>query len=132
MDSVGTAFLFTMNWNPSYSYSSLPPGYNYDSLPPHWKTILHKVEPPEKGIPHFKNIFVSDITAQGIKKIISATGLKESALQDFHCTNLKLSGADAGDVSFAKGWVFDSVTINAANGKILRITDSENMHVKEE
>jgi len=42
MDSVGNAFLYTMNWNPTYSYSTLPKGYNYDSIPQHWKTMLHK------------------------------------------------------------------------------------------
>src|SRR5688500_179250 len=40
MDSVGVAFQFTMNWNPSYSYSSLPAGYDYETLPSHWKTML--------------------------------------------------------------------------------------------
>ena len=42
MDSVGNAFMFTMNWNPTYSYSSLPKEYNYDSIPAHWKTLLQK------------------------------------------------------------------------------------------
>jgi len=43
LDSVGNAFMFTMNWNPAYSYSTLPAGYVYDSLPAHWKVMLQKV-----------------------------------------------------------------------------------------
>ena len=57
LDSVGNAFMFTMNWNPAYSYSALPAGYVYDSLPAHWKVMLHKVEPAENGTPHFKKYF---------------------------------------------------------------------------
>src|SRR5215210_913436 len=75
MDSVGNAFLYTMNWNPTYSYSKLPEGYNYDSIPAHWKTMLHKVESPEKGIPHFKDVFVSNIRVKYAKKAINANGL---------------------------------------------------------
>jgi polygalacturonase len=129
MDSVGTAFQFTMNWNPSYSYSTLPAGYNIDSVPAHWKVMLTKVEPPEKGTPHFKNIFVSDIKAEGVKKIVNAAGLKTSALQDFHFNNVQISGADAGDISFANNWEFKMVTFTAANSKPLRVADSENMHL---
>lgn len=129
MDSVGTAFQFTMNWNPSYSYSTLPAGYNIDSVPPHWKVMLTKVEPPERGTPHFKNIHVSDIKAEGVKKIVNAAGLKTSSLQDFHFTNVQIKGADAGDISLANNWIFDKVTFTAANAKPLRVVDSENMHL---
>ena len=69
MDSVGNAILFTMNWNPAYSYSTLPAGYNIDSVPAHWRTLLHKVEPPEKGIPHFRDIYVSGIKAVNVKNV---------------------------------------------------------------
>ena len=43
MDSVGNAFMYTMNWNPSYSYSKLPEGYTQETLPAHWKVMLTKV-----------------------------------------------------------------------------------------
>jgi hypothetical protein len=36
MDDVGTALEISLNWNPSYSYSSLPDGYGSNAIPPHW------------------------------------------------------------------------------------------------
>ena len=78
MDSVGNAFLYTMNWNPTYSYSTLPAGYNYDSIPAHWKTMLHKVEPPEKGVPHFKDIYVTNVQVKYAKKAMNASGYEKS------------------------------------------------------
>lgn len=127
LDSVGNAFMFTMNWNPAYSYSTLPAGYNIDSVPAHWKTILHKVEPPGNGIPHFKNIFVSGITATGVKKIINAAGLKESLLQDFHFKDLRVQGKAAGDINYAQGWKFSNVILSAEDGKKLNLKDTGNM-----
>jgi polygalacturonase len=127
MDSVGTAFQFTMNWNPAYSYSKLPDGYSYDSLPKHWKVMLTKVEPAEKGIPHFRDVYVSDIKAVGVKKVVNAAGMKESLLQNFHFNNVNVQGNAAGAVDFGEGWVFDNVSIKGLDGEKLVVKNSENM-----
>jgi polygalacturonase len=132
MDSVGTAFQFTMNWNPTYSYSTLPAGYNYDSLPNHWKVMLTKVDPAEKGIPHFKDVYISNINAAGVKKVINAAGLKESFLQNFHFTNVQVQGNTAGVVNYGSGWIFNNVTIKGADGEALKVNDSQNMKVLNE
>lgn len=130
LDSVGTAFQFTMNWNPSYSYSTLPAGYDEKTVPAHWKTMLHPVEPPEKGIPHFREIYVSNIRARGVKKVVNAAGLKESALQDFHFSNVSIQGNVAGEVAFASGWKFTNVLIQPADQQPLHITNSVNMQLE--
>lgn len=124
MDSVGNAFMYTMNWNPTYSYSSLPAGYNYDSLPVHWKVMLQKVEPAEKGIPHFKNIFVSDIKVKHAKKFINAAGLEQSPLERFEFRNVDVSATAAGDISFAKGWVLNNVNVRSADNSTVSIKNS--------
>ncbi|THU31198.1 glycoside hydrolase family 28 protein [Niastella caeni] len=131
MDSVGTAFSFTMNWNPAYSYSSLPAGYNYDSLPKHWKVLLTKVEPVEKGIPHFRQVYISDIKAVGVKRVVTATGLKESLLQDFHFNNVQVQGNTAGSVNYGGGWVFKNVSIKGADGEKLLVNNSNGMQLEE-
>ena len=130
LDSVGTAFQFTMNWNPSYSYSALPAGYDKENLPAHWKTMLHPVEPPEEGIPHFKGITISNIHASGVRKVINAAGLKESMLKDFYFSNVSISGAVAGDVAFAEGWKFINVLIQPADGQPLHVVNSVGMQLK--
>lgn len=127
LDSVGNAFHFTMNWNPTYSYSKLPEGYNYDSIPAHWKTMLQKVEPASKGIPQFRNIYVSGIKATGVKRVVSATGLPESSLQNFQFGNIDIEAATAGEISFAEGWQFKQVNITAKDKAPLVVKDSKNM-----
>ena len=127
MDSVGNAILFTMNWNPAYSYSTLPPGYNPDSIPAHWKTMLHKVEPPEKGIPHFKDIYVSNIKVASAKKAIAATGLDRSLISDVHIDNTTINAATAGDISYADHWRLNNFTVTTKDGSRLRIKNSSDI-----
>ncbi|MDB5205531.1 MAG: glycoside hydrolase family 28 protein [Flavisolibacter sp.] len=124
MDSVGNAFMYTMNWNPTYSYSSLPKGYNYDSIPAHWKTLLQKVEPAEKGIPHFKDIHVSNVKVRYARKAINAAGLEQSQLENFNFQNVEVNAATAGDVSNAQGWKMKEVSIKTADGSKVSIKNS--------
>jgi polygalacturonase len=124
MDSVGNAFMFTMNWNPSYSYSTLPAGYNADSIPAHWKALLHKVEPAEKGIPHFKNIYVSNVEVKYAKKAINAGGLESSLLENFNFENVSVNASAAGDVNFAKDWKGKNFVIKTKDNSSLLVKNS--------
>ena len=124
MDSVGNAFLFTMNWNPSYSYSTLPAGYNYDSIPEHWKKLLHKVEPPEKGIPHFKDIYVNNVQVNWAKTAINAAGIEGSFLEDFNFSHIQMQASTAGKIEYGKDWRFDNVSINAKDNSTMSVTNS--------
>jgi polygalacturonase len=127
MDSVGNAILFTMNWNPAYSYSTLPPGYNPDSIPAHWKTMLHKVEPPEKGIPHFKDIYVSNLRVASAKKAIAAAGLDQSRISNVHIDNTTIHAATAGDISYADHWQLNNFTVTTKDGSTIRVKNSNDI-----
>jgi polygalacturonase len=113
MDDVGTAVDVSLNWNPSYSYSSLPDGYNPNTIPSHWKTLLQKVEPPERGIPEIKNVHLSKITVRSAKRAISVSGTKESIVKDFIFYDVAIKADTAGRISFAQGWKFEKVSIKA-------------------
>jgi polygalacturonase len=127
MDSVGNAFMYTMNWNPAYSYSTLPAGYNYDSIPAHWKTMLQKVEPAEKGIPKFKDIYVSNIVVKKSAKAINAGGLEQSTLENFTFSNVNVIATTAGEIIYADRWQSNNVTITAKDGSTVSVKNSKNV-----
>ncbi|MGN7787224.1 glycoside hydrolase family 28 protein [Niabella sp. 22666] len=130
MDSVRNAFHFTMDWNPAYSNSLLPAGYNYDSVPRHWKILLQKVDPPSKGIPVFRNIYVSNIKATGITNhIIYCNGIPQSPATYFNFSDIEITGAKAGTISNAKGWKFNNVSIKGSDGAPLAVEKSEHMNL---
>ncbi len=124
----GNVLQVNPNWNPTYSYSALPKGYNLDSIPPHWKKMLNRVEPLEKGMPIFRNIYLTNVKAVEAKKAINAIGLKESVLKGFHFKNVSIEAAVAGEIDFAQDWMFENSTIKSADDKNQpKITNSINV-----
>lgn len=130
LTNAGTVIQITMNWNPSYSYSTLPAGYTEATLPPHWKKMLTKVEPAEKGIPHFRDVYVSDITATNAKKAINAIGLAASNLTGFHFANISVEAATAGDISFADGWQFSNTVVKTKDSSKVNVRNSVNIKME--
>ncbi|MCW3089779.1 MAG: glycoside hydrolase family 28 protein [Ferruginibacter sp.] len=112
LDSTRNIFQFNLNWYPEYSYSELPKGYNYDSIPQHWKAMLHKVEPPERGIPTAKNIFVNNIKATNSNKVFEVTGLERSHLVNFNFTNSVVTAAAFGTLDFSEEWNFNNFKVS--------------------
>ncbi|MFD2288947.1 glycoside hydrolase family 28 protein [Pedobacter petrophilus] len=127
MHGVGNVIQINPNWNPAYSYSTLPAGYNPDSIPPHWTKLLNRVEPESKGIPTFQNVNVFNVTATNAKKAINAIGVNGTILRNFKLTNLKIGAATAGSIDFAENWTFNQVEIAAADGSSLKVTNSTNV-----
>lgn len=123
MDSVGIPVEVAMNWNPSYSYSTLPEGYSYDSIPQHWKTMLQPVLPAEAGIPTFRNIYISDIKVSNAKKALSAAGIAQSLLAGFHFNNITIDAGTAGEIAYAKDWQFSNSSISSK----VTVTNSSNI-----
>jgi polygalacturonase len=113
MDSVKNVFQFNLNWYPAYSYSELPKGYTYETIPAHWKSLLQKVTPPEKGIPYAKNFYISNIVATNSGTAFVAAGLEQSLLTNFVYSNCKISAVNLGTLEFTKDWKFTNMTYSA-------------------
>jgi polygalacturonase len=123
MDGVGTAILLTMNWNPAYSYSTLPEGYTEATLPAHWKAMLTKVD-PEKGLPHFRDVVISNVKVQNAKIAISAEGQPNSLLEGMILDNVTMTAATAGGLSYAKDWIIKNVNITAQDEEPIAVQNS--------
>lgn len=129
MNNIGNAIQVTMNWNPAYSYSKLPEGYDINTIPEHWKKMLTKVEPVERGIPTFKNVYISNINIKGARKVINAIGMEGHPLTGFHLSNVNIEGTAAGDIQYARDWTFDNVNITAKEGATVNVQHSENVRL---
>jgi polygalacturonase len=98
------AFEFTLDWNPEYSYTSLPPGFDYNSVPDHWKTLLLKV-PEEKGITRLRNVTIRDTKVSGKSwKAFNVEGFPEVPIENFVFENVDVKTETAGSIKNAKGW----------------------------
>lgn len=125
MHGGGNVIQVNPNWNPAYSYSTLPAGYNPDSIPPHWTKLLTHVEPESKGIPKIQHINVFNIKATNVKKAINAIGFSETILRNFNLKNLNIAAETAGNIDFAQNWTFDGINIATTDGTKLKVENSE-------
>jgi len=130
MENVSTVFKFTMNWNPTYSYSKLPAGYDYNTIPEHWKKLLHPIEPASLGTPHFKDIYVSNVNVTNAKTAFDGTGMKESNMEHFQFSNVTINATKAGTITYGSGWKFSNVTVHAADSSTITVKESTNMQLQ--
>jgi hypothetical protein len=109
----------------------LPKGYVYDSIPAHWKSMLQKVTPAEKGIPAAKNFYVTNITATHAKVVFDAVGYKQSTLKNFVFSNSTVSASALGTMEYIEGWKYNnfnlSIDKNAPPPKVKGIENEERL-----
>lgn len=112
LDSVNNAFQFNLNWYPAYSYSELPAGYTYETIPPHWKAMLNKVEPAEKGIPYAKDFYIENVKATNVNIAIVAAGLPQSLISNFQFRNSTIQAHQLSQVEYVKDWKFENFNVS--------------------
>ena len=129
LNNVGTVIEATMNWNPSYSYSELPEKYEGTELPDHWKKMLEKVEPEEKGIPYFNNIHFTGITATNAKRAINVSGNELSSMADFFLIDINIESEKGGTITLANNWEVINANIKTGDNNPVEVTESENVSI---
>jgi len=125
LDSVKNIFQFNLNWFPAYSYSEMPAGYTWETLPAHWKSMLQKVEPAERGIPHAKNFYISNIKAINGENAFVANGLESSLITNFVFADCIISANNMGTLEFTKDWKFNNMVYTAIKKQPVQKTNDK-------
>ena len=133
LDSVNNAYQFNLNWYPAYSYSSLPAGYSMETVPAHWKTMLQKVEPAERGIPRVGGITVRNVSITNAKKAFEIAGLPNSIIADCRFINSRITAETIGTMEYTARWNFVNTSIDISKKKEEKKTagglaDQERLH----
>lgn len=130
-DSVGSVLAADLNWNPSYSYSTLPEKYVGKEIPEHWKVMLTPVVPVEKGYPHFKNVYLSNVKAQNAKQFISASGWNDKLrLENFYLNNIKAKVEGAGNISFTDHFSIKNIKLKVSDKSKVVLKENTNLKIK--
>jgi len=122
IQGVRTAIGISLNWDPTYSYAKLPEGVAH--VPDYWRVLLTPV-PPEKGLPHFRNVRISEIKAVGARRAFAVSAYAEAPLRDFEFRNLDVDAKTAGSIQNAENWKFDSAHIRTADGSAVAVKESK-------
>lgn len=126
MENVPLPFTFTLNWNPSYSYASIPK--EITDPPAYWIVMNTPVLPIEKGYCEFRNIRIENVEITGAKQIFTASGLPDKTIKNVQFSNVTASGDAAGFIEYAQDWTLQNVKINTPNGEAVKITNSQNVN----
>lgn len=129
MNNVTVPVDITLNWNPSYSYATVDEVH--DSIPEHWKVLLKAIDPPQLGIPVFRNVTLKDIEASGAKIAINAAGMKDSNLENFKWENVKIDCERPGQIAFSDKWIFKNVKLNSSKGEKLILENNTGLTTKD-
>jgi len=90
----------------------LPKGYNIDSVPQHWRALVQKVTPPEKGTPYAKNFYINNVKITNAQKAFEVNGLENSQIEKFNFTNSSVTAAVLGEMQFAKDWSYKNFQVS--------------------
>jgi len=125
LENVPLPFTFTLNWNPSYSYATIPAGMK--DVPAYWTVLSTPVVPAERGFCDFRDIRIEDATVTGANKIFSASGLPEKPIVNVTFANVTAQGDSAGSIEYASDWKMENVRLRTYDGDPVKITNSQNV-----
>src|SRR5690242_6034674 len=114
MEKVTLPFTFTLNWNPSYSYATIPK--DEKNIPAHWVVMNTPVTPAERGYCEFRNIRIENVEIVNARRIFSASGLAEKPIVDVTFANIDAQGGEAGTIEYARDWKMRSVKLQTRDG----------------
>ena len=124
LDRVATPVSITFNWNPSYSYAKMPEGVA--NPPAYWRVLTEPV-PPEKGLPHLRNVKIENLTATGARQAFSVASYADSPLSDFEFRHLRIEARTAGSIQYARNWTFEDSQIQTRDGTRVAVKDSQDV-----
>jgi len=127
MENVPLPFTFTLNWNPSYSYATIPK--DMKDVPPYWITLNTPVTPPERGLCEFRNITIENVEVVGATRIFSASGLPEKFIVNVSWSNITATGKEAGIIEYARDWKMKNVTLQTSNGEAIKASNNEKVEI---
>ncbi|HET8656433.1 MAG TPA: glycoside hydrolase family 28 protein [Longimicrobiaceae bacterium] len=125
MIDVPRPFTFTLDWNPSYSYATIPAGMT--DVPAYWKVLATPVVPAERGLADFRDITIENVRAVGARQIFTASGLPTRPLRNVKWKDVTVVGREAGSIDYARDWQMQNVTLLTHDGKPVEITHGQDV-----
>ena len=125
LEDVPLPFTFTLDWNPSYSYATIPK--DVKDVPHHWTVLSTPVLPVERGYCQFRNITIENVDVRGARKIFSAAGLADKPILNVKWVNITAEGGEAGAIEHAMNWPMTNVTLKTKDGAAVRMTNTRDV-----
>jgi lysophospholipase L1-like esterase len=113
LEGVAIPIHITMNWNPTYSYATIPP--DIKDVPPYYKVLATPVS-PQQGLPHFSDVHIWNIKASGATTAFNVSAYPDAPLENFRLDHLDIQAKTAGTIANAKNWNITDSRIQTTDG----------------
>jgi polygalacturonase len=123
LDGVKTPIKVTLNWNPAYSYTSLPAGTDPKAVPPYWIPLTTKV-PEAQGLAHFHDVHIWNIDAKDAETAIDLAAYTDATLDNFQIDHVNVVANTAGSIANTKGLKLSDISLTVADGSTLKSEDN--------
>jgi polygalacturonase len=124
IDGVETAIRIDLNWNPSYSYATLP--NDLREVPPVWKVLATPV-PAEQGLPHFHAIQIRNMSATRVGTAMMFDASAEAPAEDFTFEKVTIGATTAGSIQHVRRFRFLNTVIKTSDGSRMKIEAAEDV-----
>lgn len=121
LSGVAVPVRIDMNWNPSYSYATIPAGVK--NPPEYWSILAEKVATAQ-GRPHFRDVKIWNIRATGAKEAFSVEAYKDAPLVNFRFHNISIQAKTAGFIRDARDWSFSKTAVDTSDASHVQLVDS--------
>jgi hypothetical protein len=128
LEGVAIPIHITMNWNPNYSYATLPAGWK--NVPSYWITLTTRV-PEQQGLPHFSDVHIWNINATGATQAFNVSAYPNATLDNFRLDHLDIEAKTAGFIANSKNWRFADNEITTADGSKVNFIEVADPHAKD-
>jgi hypothetical protein len=125
MERVVTPFSFELDWYPDYSYPVIPATIPADSVPDHWTIMTTPVVPAERGIPQFRDLRITRVTAIGARQGFYVNAFAEKPISNVHLEQVALEAREPGVIRHARDWTMKKVTLSVPGPEKLVIEDCQ-------
>ncbi len=129
MVDVDSPFKFELNWYPSYSYPTIPEAIPKSEYKDHWKTMLIPVEPPERGIPEFRNITLANISVKNAGTGLYVNAYPEKPMRNMLWKNIIIEAQNPGQITCARDWVMENVTMLTPSSDAIKLDRADNVQL---
>ncbi len=123
MDRVNTPFHFELDWYPSYSYPVIPDSLPMDAVPAHWEVMTTPVVPPERGIPLFRDLRITRVTARRARTGFHVNAFQEKPILDVRFEQVHVEAENPGFIRHARRWTMEDVTLEVPGTGKLELID---------
>lgn len=121
MVNVKYPFHFFLNWNPAYSYCTLPEGYEGE-IPDHWRKLL-EVIPDSVPKTKVSDITIENVTAcneegyDGISRAFHMEGFEDQPIERVVFRNVSVACKEYGVINYTKDIEFHHVTVSVSGSR---------------